>query len=287
MKRGRAFLIGAGLVIGLVAARGVTEGERRPVLTGPEWSGHLAAACVELRTRATGVADAATGGELVEALRTQADGVRLMSGRLRRARPDAATDDAYHAALGALLEWGAASTDLADRLDHAPGLAVGDVARGLAADAARADDTDRAIASLGDRSCLALDLDPVDEAAAARVAGEALLDLAGLRRVAGPDPACVVTGLEAVPYRVAIGLERGNVPPDAIEVISEVLDGCLELRPLLEQIFSDLGHGPAPARCLAGEVADQAGWIGLVETVIGGPSDRFNAAVAAGLETCS
>lgn len=287
MRRGRALLIGAGLVIGLVAARGVTVGERRPVLTGPEWGDHLAAACVELRTRAAGVADAATGDELVGALRAQGDGVSLLRGRLRRARPDAPTVDAYRAALDALVEWRAASTGLADGLDHAPGLAVGDVARGLAVDAARADDADRAIASLGDRSCLALGLRPVGEAAAARVAGEALLDLAGLRRVAGSDPACVATGLEAVPFRMASSLERGEVSSDAIEAISEVLDHCLELRPLLEEILADLGHEPAPARCLAGEVAGQAGWVGFVETVIGGPSDRFNAAVAAGLETCS
>lgn len=287
VKRGRVVLVGAGLVIGLVAARGVTVGERRPVLAGPEWGDHLVAACVELRARVTGVADAATGDELVEALRAQGDGVSLMSGRLRRARPDAATADAYRAAFDALVEWRAASTGLADRLDHVPDLAVGEVARGLAADAARADDTDRALVSLGDGSCLALDLHPVGEGEAARVAGEALLDLAGLRRVAGPDPSCVVTGLEAVPFRMAIGLERGDVSSGAVEAVSEVLDGCLELRPLLEQILADLGHQPAPARCLAGEITGRAGWLGFVETVVGGPSDRFNAAVAAGLETCS
>lgn len=287
MRRRRALLLGLGIVIALVVAWSAAVGGRGPVLTGTEWGRRLADACADLRPRVAGVADAASAEELVDELRSQVDGVEIVNRRLRRARPDAAAAGAHHRAVDALARWRATGTGLADRLARRPAPTLGEVARGLAADAAAAGDADRAIASLGGRPCLALPLDPVDEASAARTAGEALVDLSGLRRVAGSDPACVIAGLEGVPFRVATTFEHGEPDREAVEALSEVLDRCLHLPALLERIFADLGHERARARCLAEEVAHRAGWPGLVEAVVDTPSGRFTSATAIGLEICS
>lgn len=287
MRRGRALLLGLGIVTGLVTAWSAAVGDRRPAIAGSEWAARLVDACADLRPRVAGVADAATAEALVDELRAQVDGVEAVSGRLRRARPDVAAADAHHQAVGALTRWRATGTGLADRLDRRPTLTVGEVVRGLAADAAAARDADRAVASLAGRPCLALPLDPVDPGSAARAAGEALLDLSRLRRVAESDPACVVAGFEAVPFRVATTLEHGEPGSEAVEALSDVLDRCLHLPALLERIFADLGHERTRAGCLAEEVAPRAGWRGLLETVVDAPSRRFTSATAIALEICA
>lgn len=286
VRRGRALLIPLGVVIGAITAWGAATGEGRPVLTGSEWSDHLADACADLRPRVAGVTDAASPEDLGDGLRAQVDAVETVSGRLRRARPDAGGARAHRQAADALIRWRAAGADLADRLDRTPTLALGEAARGLATDAAAARNADRALASLMGRPCV-LSAEPVDERSAARAAGEALLDLSALRRVAESHPACVVAGLEAVPFGVATALERGEAGAEVVGALGDVLDRCLHLPALLERIFADLDHEPTRSRCLAEEVAPRSGWAGLVETVAGGPSDRFTTAVAVGLDICA
>lgn len=285
LRRGRvtaAALVALALT-GLLVVWNHSARDRRPVLTGRELGRAVASDCAELRERFAALSDFETPEELVGRLREQGRAVTAVEAALARARPDGPATVAYERARDALVGWQDTTDELARLLTRRPSL--GSVAEGLATDAAAALAVDDALENLGGGRCVGAP-PPVDPAASRQVAGGALLDAAGLRRLAGHDPPCVVEELTEIPFDHAVALEAGRLTPAVIESVAGALDRCLHLEPLLEGILADLGHDPERARCFAAEVAARAGWPGLVEIAADPRGETFLAAVAAGLERC-
>lgn len=281
-----ALALALAVVAGLLGVWAHSTGDRRPVLTGSGFGRAVAEPCAELRRRVAPLADFETPGELAERVRDQQRAVSAVVDALARGRPDGRAVAAYERALAALARWQAAGEAVTRLLTRRPPPALGRVVEGLAADADAAATVDDALDHLGGTPCVGA-VATVDARSLTRSAGEAVLDAAGLGKLAEHDPACVVGGLVEVPFEYAVALEQGDVTAAVAESVGGVLDGCLDLEPILTRILVDVGHRPGVARCLAAEVAARSGWAGVVEIAGDRDGGSFTRSVAEALDTCA
>lgn len=283
-----AVALGAVLVIGGVvgAVLAFSGGDDR--LSQTELVSRVESLCSDFRDTETDLEDAGSTAELQQAVEERQPVLDQLVDDFEALEPPEEEEEAFTRFVDGATDIRDLNEELGERLsgDTTFGDVIDVLARGQTAAAEANDASD----DFGAEPCDDDDAERVTSEDLRRQLGEEFFAAAEVPGAGTAEVACVTDGFLRLRLDAVLAFQDAgdgaDLPPGAITDLAAMLDDCVPLVPVLEEVFLAEGLPPDTAFCLADATASSIGWEGVLEAGLGGDTSALEAEVVAAAESC-
>lgn len=283
-----AVVLGAVLVIGGVvgAVLAFSGGDDR--LTRAELVSRVESLCSDFRDADSNLEEAGSTAQLQEGVDERQPVLDQLVTDFESLDPPEEEEEAFARFVDNASDIRDLNEELGERL--AGDTTFGDVIDILARAQTAAAEANDASDDFGAEPCEDEDAEPVTPDELRSQLGEEFFAAAQIPGAGTAEVACVTDGFVRLRLDAVLAFqdagEGGELPPGAITDLATVLDDCVPLVPVLEEVFLAEGIPPDTAFCLADAAAFSIGWEGVLQAGLGGDTSALEAEIAAAAESC-
>lgn len=273
-----------GGVVGAVLA--FSGGDDR--LTRAELVSRVESLCSDFRDAGGNLEDAGSTAELREAVGERQPVLDQLVDDFEALEPPEEEEEAFARFVDNATDIRDLNEELGERLsgDTSFGDVIDILARGQTAAAEANDASD----DFGAEPCDDDDAEAVTPEELRSQLGEEFFTAAQIPGAGTAEVACVTDGFVRLRLDAVLAFqdagEGAELPSGAVTDLAAVLDDCVPLVPVLEEVFLAEGIPPDTAFCLADAAAFSIGWEGVLQAGLGGDTSALEAEIAAAAESC-
>lgn len=285
---GWAIALGVIVVIGGVvgAVLAFSGGDDR--LSRAELVSRVEALCSDFREADADLEEAGSTAELREAIDERQPILDRLLTDFEGLSPPEEEEESFERFVDQVADIRGLNAELGERVsaDATFGDVIDVLARGRTAAAEANDASD----DFGAEPCDDEDAEPVTPEELRNELGEAFFAEADISGVGPAEVACVTDGFVGLRLDVVLAFqaagEQADLPAGAVTDLAAVLDDCVPLVPVLEEIFLAEGIPPETAFCLADAAASTIGWEGVLRAGLGGDTAALEAEIVEAAAGC-
>lgn len=283
-----AVALGAVLVIGGVVGAVVAFSGGDDRLTRTELVSRVESLCSDFRDAGTDLDEAGSTAELREGVDERQPVLDRLVADFEALEPPEEEEEAFARFVDNASDVRDLNEELAGRLSG--DTTFGDVIDILARAQTAAAEANDASDDFGAEPCDDDDATPVTPEEMRSQIGEEFFAAAQIPGAGNAEVACVTDGFVRLRLDAVLAFqdagEGAELPAGAVTDLAGVLDDCVPLVPVLEDVFLAEGIPPDTAFCLAGAAASSIGWEGVLEAGLGGDTSALEAEITAAAESC-